>query len=171
MAQDLRRRLDSLFVMNMQPALHLSKKFDHIVNRIDYEAELMLMDSPKRFGIKSPSNKEINEARCEFIRILRLLENKLNARLLANETKEPGEDFDVLEKRVKEFQDSEEGDINDLEDSYVKLVLDITQMANAVESNIFGCQTILYVSCGSILGSLFHLTDVYLTNEQTDFIG
>ena len=180
MDQDLTQKLDSLFAMKMQPALHLSKKFDDIVNRIDYDAERILLNQSADSGSSNTSEtlastSKVNEVRCEFVRILKLLEQNLQTQLLANETKELGEDFEVLQKLVEEFQNtafSPEDDINDFEDSYVHLVIKITGLTNAEECNIFGNQTIVYLSYNhpSELGSLIHLTDVFLTNEQIDFL-
>lgn len=90
---------------------------------------------------------------------------------MANETNKIDTAFEALEKRVKEFQEtpfSHEDDINDFEDSYIQLVLEITEMADSEESKIFDNQTIFYLSSAdkSELGMLFHLTNVTLTNEH-----
>ena len=119
--------------------------------------------------------QEVNEARCEFVRILKLLEKDLQARLLTNGTRELGEDFASLSDRVEAFRKisaGHEGDINDLEDSYADLILEIREMVNAEERSIFGNQSIFYVSSRdqSKLGSLFHFKDVNLTNEQIEFV-
>ena len=180
MDQDLSQKLNSLFVMRMQPALHLSKWFDDVINKIDYDAELIMMgDGAVTYSpdsTESPAaTSKVNEARCEFIRILKLLEQNMQTQLLANETKEPGKVFAILQERVKEIRStpfSSKDDINDLEDSYVGLVLEIREMARAEESKIFGNQTIFYLNSRrpSELGSVFHLTGVFLTSEEIDFL-
>ena len=176
MDKDLKDRLDCLYAMKMQPALHLSKKFDEIISRIDYDAEDK-MERPFLFPFGNetvPSAAEINDARCEFVRILRALETKLHSQLLANEPKKVDQAFEDLEDRVEEFRSTEssnEEDMSDFEDSYVQLTLDMIEMTNAEECKIFDNQTVFYANSRLYeLGSLFHLTGVSLTKEQIDYV-
>lgn len=39
MDQDLTQKLDHLYAMKMQPALHIFKKFDYNTSKIDYDSE------------------------------------------------------------------------------------------------------------------------------------
>lgn len=177
MAEDLRRRLDRLYAMKMQPGLHLSQKFDEIINLIDLDAERILQDLSDHSESnpeKPQSAREVNEARCEFVRILKALEQNLQSRLLANEPKKVDKAFAALEERVKDLEStpfSVEDDINEFEDTYVQLVLEVTEMAIAKEKEILANQTVFYMksmASESALGILFHLTGVYLTKEQIE---
>ena len=178
MDKELKDRLDCLYAMKMQPALHLSKKFDEIISEIDYDAEQIMIWSQRfMFPVENetfPSAAEINDVRCEFVRILRALEKKLHSQLLANEPKKGDQAFAVLEDRVETFRNTElsnEEDIGDLEDSYGQLTLDMIEFTNAEECKIFDNQTVFYANARiKELGSLFHLTGVSLTEEQIDFV-
>ena len=176
MNDDLGRTLDRLCMMKLQPALYLSQKMDSVINNIDLDAERILLalgEDSANAESQLEAAAKVNEARCEFVRILKALEQGLQARLTTGGTKKLDKGFLDLQERVKEFQStpfSSEDDINDLEDSYVQLIVDINDMTNDAESKIFGNQTIFYLNSRrpSELGSLFHLADVYLTNEQID---
>ena len=175
MDDDLKRKLDHLHLIKKLPALFLAQRFDSIINSIDLDAEQIMSDFGKDSNQESKTG-EVNETRCEFVRILKLLEKDLQARLLTNGgTRELGEDFASLSDRVEAFRKltaGHEGDINDLEDSYADLILEIREMVNAEERSIFGNQSIFYVSSKdpSKLGSLFHFEDVCLTNEQIELV-
>ena len=168
----LKQKLDHVFSIKMQPALYLSKRFDSIVSSIDLDAEQIM----RKLGQHSEEASKVNNARCEFIRILKATEKNLQTRVLANEplTRQPGEAFEALEKRVKEFRETSisQGDdgINDLEDTYGQLVVEIAEMDNAEDADIFGNQTMFYWSSDGQreLGSLFHLSTVTLTLGQLD---
>ena len=72
MDKDLINKLDRLFLMKMQPALYLAQKFDEIIIAIDYDAELLMAEletTTKPFE-NAPTTLQVNEARCEMIRIL-----------------------------------------------------------------------------------------------------
>ena len=175
MDDDLRRKMDHLHLIKKLPALFLAQRFDSIINSIDYDAERIMSEIGNDSKQESVT-QEVNEARCEFVRILKLLEKDLQARLLTNGgTRELGEDFASLSDRVEAFRKisaGQEGDINDLEDSYADLILEIREMVNAEERNIFGNQSVFYVSSAdqSKLGSLFHFEDVNFTNEQIELM-
>ena len=101
----LEQRLDHLHSMiTLPPELFLSQKFDSIISSIDMDAELIMA------GLAKDSNEEekdtdqtatkINEARCEIVRILKLVETNLQTQLLThNKSQELGEAFEALEKR------------------------------------------------------------------------
>ena len=174
MDDDLRRKLDRLCSMKLQPALHLSQRFDSIISSIDFDAESILdalgNDAKKPGKQRQTLSKTNEDSRFEFIRILKLLETSLHARLLPNEV---GKDFTELEDRVKEFGKmsvGRDGGINQLEDAYIQLVLEITEMMKAEEIKIFGNQTIFYLSSDqrNRLGDLYHFTGVFLTDEQIE---
>ena len=174
MDDDLRRKLDRLYSMKMQPALHLSQTIDSLINSIDLDAERQLLIIENKQTSVRERQATVNGARCEFVRILKALEKNLHTRLLTNQKKELGKDFVALEERVNEFRNtsiSQEDDMYEFEDSFVQLVLDMDEMTNKVESSIFDNQTIVYLSSTddqSELGSLFHLTGVSLTTEQIE---
>ena len=176
MDDDLRRKMDHLYLIKKLPALFLAQRFDSIINSIDLDAERIMSEFDGKDPNQESKTQEVNEARCEFVRILKLLEKDLQTRLSTNGTKELGEDFASLSDRVEAFRKiseaGHEGDINDLEDSYADLILEIKEMVNAEERSIFDNQNIFYVSSRdpSKLGSLFHLEDVNLTNEQIEFV-
>ena len=174
MDDDLKQKMDHLHFIKKIPALFLAQRFDSIINSIDFDAERIMSE----FGQDSNQEHEtqmVNEDRCKFVRILKLLEKDLQARLSTNGTKELGEDFAFLSGRAEAFRKisaGHEGDINDLEDSYADLILEIREMVNDEERSIFDNQSFFYVSSRdqSKLGSLFHLKDVSLTNEQIEFV-
>ena len=175
MDQDLKRKMDHLHLIKKLPALFLAQSFDSIINSIDFDAERIMAEYGGKDSNQESETQMVNEARCEFVRILKLLEKDLHARLSANGTRDLGEDFASLNDRVEAFRKKSaghEGDINDLEDSYSDLILQIREMANAEEKSIFANQNIFYVSSKdpSKLGSLFQLEDVNLTNEQIEFV-
>ena len=174
---NLKQKLDSLYAMKMQPAFHVTQRMDEIINAIDYDAELLMaeLETKTEPAEDDPTSLQVNEARCELVRILKAVEQKLHAQLLADELTRVDRAFDALVERFKEFQSttfSPGDDINDLEDSYVQLLLEITEMSNTHESRIFGGQAIFYVSSidKNKLGSLFHLSDVFLAKEQIDVL-
>ena len=195
MDDDLQRRLDRLYSMKMQPSLYLSQRFDSIINAIDFDAERIILDlqegknskETKKDGTTttdedssdedetpSTSLEKVNKARCEFIRILRLLEKELT-KSLPKEIKEPGRHFLCLEEQVKEFRNmqvSQESDINDAEEAYAELVTLIIKDTNQKEKALFQYQTIFFWSSWNQqkLGSLLHFKDLTLTNEQIDFL-
>ena len=72
MDQDLGRMLDSLFAKKRQPALHLSQRFDQIINSIDLDAETFIQDVGKK-----AKTAKYHQVRCEFVRIIKALEQKL----------------------------------------------------------------------------------------------
>ena len=176
MEEDLGRMMDRLCLMKLQPALYLSQKFDSIINAIDLDAERILMElveNSTMIGSEPEAASKMNEARCEFVRILKLLEQSLQTRLAIGGKRELVGRFRDLQERVQKFQStpfSSGDDINELEDSYTQLVLELTEMTNTEQSNIMGNQTVFYLSSNEprILGSLFHLTGVYLTTEEID---
>ena len=135
----------------------------------------MNVDCGKDFKQEETTKKteEVNEARCEFLRTLKMLEKSLHAQLLANESKELDQAYVDLERRVVGFRNtvvSQEDDLNEAEDTYVQLALEIREMTNREESKLIDGQTIFYVSSGhkNQLGNLVHLTGVYLTQEEID---
>ena len=174
MDQDLRKRLDRLFLMKTQPRLHLSNQFDEIISKVDYDAERLMLElesDPTPYMEGEQSAEEVNRARCEFVRIFEVLRNNLYTRLLATQTVPLDETFKAVDKRVNEFLQmnlSQGRDINDLEDGYVQLVLEIREMSNEEESKIFNNQSIFYLSSDvkRRFGGLFHLTGVCLNTEQ-----
>lgn len=174
MNDDLKRKLDNLFGMKMQPSLHLSKRFDEIISKIDYDAERIMLDlenKSKASATECQETEKVNDARFEFVRILRVLERNLRTQLLTNQPKKLDHAFLTIEQRAKELREltvGQEVGIYDLEDAYLQLILDITEMENAEESKLFAKQTICYMSSTqqTELGSLYHLTDVFLTDEQ-----
>ena len=176
MDDDLKQKMDHLYLIKKLPALFLAQRFDSIINSIDLDTERIMAESGGKDSNQESESREVNEARCEFVRILKLLEKDLQARLSTNGTRELGEDFACLSDRVEAFRKiseaGHEGDINDLEDSYADLILEIREMVNAEERSIFGNQNIFYSSSRdqSKLGSMFHLEDVNLTNEQIEFV-
>ena len=177
MVRDLKNKFESLCLMKMQPQLHLSERMNEITNRIDYDAELLIaeLEANTEPTENAPTSLQINEARCELVRILKIVAENLHLRLLENASNELESAFVSLQERVDEFESTPftpEDEINDLEDSYVKLVLDITEMANSVENRIFGGQSIFYLSSTeeNKLGRLFHLTDIFLTADQKEYL-
>ena len=177
MNQDLQNKLDRLCLMKLQPALYLSHKFDDIISKIDYDAELLMneLGSREKPVKNEPTTLQVNEARCELIRILKIVAENLRAQLLENESKEIDQDFVALQEKIELFQGtpfSSGDDINDLEDSYVQLLLEVTKMSDFQESRIFGGQTIFYLSSNgeNKFGCLFHLADVYFTKEQIEYL-
>ena len=174
MDQDLRKKLDRLFLMKTQPSLHLSNQFDEIISKVDYDAERLMVElesDPTPYMEGEQSAEEVNGARCEFVRIFEVLRKNLHTRLWATQTVPLDETFKAVDKRVNEFLQmnlSQGHDINDLEDCYVQLVLEMREMSNEEESKIFNNQSIFYLSSDTErrFGGLFHLTGVCLNIEQ-----
>ena len=177
MNEDLERELDHLYSMKLQPELHLAKKFDSIISTIDFDAERIILDlGEASIGSRVFKMAEkVNQARCEYVRILRDLEKHLAPR---SATKTLGEAFQSLDRRVNEFREKEASQFDDifaLEDWFVQLVLEINEMTKAEESTLMTNETIFYNSSTdkSKLGNLFHfkgLTEGTLTEEQIDFL-
>ena len=172
MDKDLKLKMDLLHSMKTLP-FHLSQRFEDIIRSIDLEAEKIIL----RLGTSSREEiKKLDEARCEFVRILKAVESQLLTRLLSTEPSELGDDFVTLENRVDQFREmslSQETDINHIEDCYGQLSSEIREMIKAEESKIFDNQTIFYLSEFAeplSLGSLFHLSGVTLSNEQIQFL-
>ena len=164
MDQDLERRLDHLYGMLMQPSFHLAKTFDEIRSYVDYDAERIQINEDD-----SAVYSNIQDARLEFIRILNAIEERLRSRL-SNKPPGTNEAYESLEKRVNEFMETPcvPERLNDLEDEYVQLALELIEQTNAQEKEIFDNQTVLYRSSGdqSKLGNLVHVGDVCLTREE-----
>ena len=174
--KDLKLKMDLLHSMKMLPLHHLSQRFEDTIKSIDHDAEKLILkkrkyseDSKKIFGgilrLGTSSREEIkklDEARCEFVRILKAVESQLLTRLLSTEPSELGDDFVTLENRVDQFREmslSQETDINQIEDFYDQLSSEISKMTSAEESKIFDNQSIFYlnsvVDTSRSLGSLF----------------
>ena len=174
MDDDLKRKLDNLFRIKMQPSLALSERFDDIISQVDYDAEKILYDlqteqPPSASGLQE--SEKVNGSRVELVRILKVLERSIRSQLLPNQSKELDRAVEAIEKRTHVFLKttvSPEADINDLDDSYEQLIVEITEMANAEESKLFGNQSIFYLRSANKreFGSLYHLTDVFLTKDQ-----
>ena len=172
MDADLKQRIDGLYSIKMQPSLQISSRLDFIISSIDFDAERIMFDLGED-SKKAP--KAVNEARCEFVRIVKAVEQKLLSRIQANEPKKADKAFEALESRVNEFSSTtldqgEDDEMNHLEDLYGQLVLDIMEMTNAEQRKVFGDQAIFYMNSvnPSELGTLVHFNRVSLTNEQFD---
>ena len=173
--------LDRLLEARMTPALCISQKLGDVVNRIDSDAERLL----EKDAGNVESTEQVNAARCEFIRIVRVFEKRLLKRLETNETKKLEdssetlyhESFEALKERVEKFQSTsvdKENDINDLEDLYGQLVLELEEMTNNEESSVFDNQSMFYVSSTNTVresfGNLLHIKGVTLSEGQIDFL-
>ena len=100
MDADLKQRIDGLYSIKMQPSLQISSRLDFIISSIDFDAERIMFDLGED-SKKAP--KAVNEARCEFVRIVKAVEQKLLSRIQANEPKKADKAFEALESRVNEF--------------------------------------------------------------------
>ena len=183
--KDLKLKMDLLHSMKTLPLHHLSQRFEDTIRSIDHDAEKLILKQRKYLAFLKDTDdseasseviKKVDEARCEFVRILKAVESQLLTRLLSTEPSELGDDFVTLENRVDQFREmslSQETDINQIEDCYGQLSLEIREMVNAEESKIFDNQTIFYLSefaAPLSLGRLFHLRCVTLSNEQIQFL-
>ena len=165
---DLRKKLDHLQSIQVQTSLYLARRFDEIRSQIDFDAE-KAFQGIKHDGKDSESKHKIKDARLEFIRILNAEESKLRSKL-SGQALSPSEAYLNLEKKVVEFlkRSGEEEDINDLEDSYVELVMQILDLIHLEERKLFDNQTFFYMSSiqENQVGALFHLIDECLTDAE-----
>ena len=115
MNQDLRRRLDFLHGIPMQPSLHFARTFDELRSSVDYDAERILIQDDSAEATRTA------DARLEFICILNAIEERLRARL---SIKPPGinKAYEALERRVNDFMEKPctTESLNDLEDEYAQ---------------------------------------------------
>ena len=169
---DLRKKLEHLQSIQVQPSLYLARRFDEIRSQIDFDAE-KAFQGIKHDGKESESKDKIKDARLEFIRILNAEESKLR-RKLSGQALSPSEAYLNLEKKVVEFlkRSGEEEDINDLEDSYVELVMQILDLIHLKERKLFDSKTFFYMSSyrENQLGALIHFTDECLSDSELAFI-
>ena len=167
LANDLKKKLDHLFFVNEQPALHLSYRFDDIRNKIDIDAEqiLQVMAETESQAVRALETRT-NEVRANFIKILKEMESRLQANLAPTTS---AEEYKALEKKVEEFTSSESfDDIYELEDRYLELALAILEQTNKLEKQIFAGETIVYLSSKSSrnIGPLVRLAGHYLVTEE-----
>ena len=106
---DLRKRLDHLYSMQVQPSLYLARRFDELRNEVDLNAEkAMAFIKPSTSeddgdeDYKPMSRYQINDARLEFIRILGAVEQKIRNQL-STKSALASEAYSHMEKRVFEF--------------------------------------------------------------------
>ena len=99
------------------------------------------------------------------------MENSLQ---LLDKSTSPNGAYFQLEQRVKDFSEAldRQESINDFEDVYTQLLLDIANQIYLREKEIFDNQSIFYKSSSdpTKFGTLIHLTDECLSQSQINFL-
>ena len=168
--KDLEKKLTRLCLMQNEPALHVAEHFAELRSRVDYEAEVAIAS----IHLNQDDNDEtcqigiVNQTRVEFIRFLEELE-KRTAILQTKPQTTSSEVFSYLEQKIDAFRESSD-DLDDLEDSYIKLAQEIIDETDRVEQRILGDQTIIYwpSTDKDRLGSLVYFGDLFLNRSETD---
>ena len=164
--EDLEKKLNDLFSLHDQPALFVSEYFFDLRNKIDYDAERTLIELQPRGDSKSRNLVvAINLKRNEFISFLKQLEEKVMSELTAITVK-AHEVYISLKDRVSKFTGSGACDLNECEDIYAELAFDLMDERFKLERRLLGNQSIFYVSSEKSLGTLCHLSEVYLNKHE-----
>ena len=162
---DITAKINYLLFMIQKPALHIANFFYEIRNTIDYDAERLIYYY--RETNQYTHFVEISERRTAFIRILESLEKLIIANLdkTLNSFKDIG--FYSLRKKAANFL-AQSGEINDIEEVYVQLALDIYKATAKIEKRLIGEQTIVFIESKKMhtFGSLIHIQDAYLPENE-----
>ena len=141
--EDLERKLESLRWANDNPLFFVLEHFFELRNNIDIEAETLINDIRDAERID-----KINETRFEFLRILKENEDATLKQFKISklsESSSSSESLEALEKRFKFFKDSltREDDVDEIEDAYVELALDLMKERDNVEKRLLGEQKMI----------------------------
>ena len=164
---DLSAKLDRLALMVHRPALHLSEHFYAARNEVDYDAERLLQElGPKAAARKKAAR--ISGHREQFIRLLKLLEEALLGEL----AKRPpfGDYLSELGLRIEAFTAAHFAGLKAMEETYVRLALEIIDATNKFERRLLASQTVAYVPASDEdeIGHLVYLAEDYLNPVELD---
>ena len=169
---DLKAKLDHLSWMHNEPALFVSDLFDDLRSYVDFDAEKLLgkIQQATNDSENIPNESDVTATRLEFIRILVELEKRIN--ICPKPQTTSSEAYAYLEQRINAFKDLT-CSLDDLEDSYVQLALELVDETERVEKRLIGEETIIYWPSKDKdrrLGSLVYFGDLFLTYRDFDIM-
>lgn len=176
LAEDLELKFKDLCSMHDQPALYLSDYFYELRNRIDIDAEQLLLELETNDPSRKPQALEeeadrVNGLRNNFIGVLKRIEDDLLEKLkvpLSSTTS--GQVYADLGRRIDEFRRSlcnDEGMV-ELEEAYTLLEQEIFDQTSRLEAKLFWNQTICYLNRGKKLGQLVYVENGHLNKVELE---
>ena len=191
--EDLLKKFDRLCLIQAQPALFVTERFDEIRYEIDFDAERIIessrenqesdqkssdSDSSDDDNDDSIAQKEdlqdfINGLREGYIHVLKTREESI-LEYLSNSYATEQRGFSALKQKVDDFisRSSAGSKLDELEDEYIRLALDIVNETRLLERAAFHSQTIFYLksTMPNTFGKLVHLADEYFNSEEIEML-
>ena len=179
---DLKKRLDFLISMNEASHAYLNEHFKSIRNEIDLDVETIishLSESNKDEAKLEIEEKiaSINTTREKCIQLIDESERKLLDKLETMDSKATSARCAELSDRIETLfpadpDDSHRTKMNDFEDRYEELALEILAETNKLEKCLLDSQSFIYIDSVLLdsregeMGCLIHLVEDYLSREE-----
>ena len=175
LAEDLEKKFKDLCLMHDLPAIYLSEYFFEQRNRIDIDAEQLLLETDRNDSSKpkrkpSEGTVRVNGLRESFIRILKKMEDDLLEKLPASLPNTSAQVYASLGQRIDEFRKSlgNERSLREHEEAYILLADEIFYQTSQLEVQLFRNQTIAYVNLGVELGKLVYVQYGHLNKTELE---
>ena len=183
--EDLKKRLDLLVSMNERPHTHINDLFSALRNEIDCDAEKLISGDEKDSGSSDESTtsdrdekdvKSVNETRRTFMKVLDESERKLLDKLAKWDSSVGSAKLAGIGQKIETMfkassDDSVDGKLNDFENYYEQLVVEIVEETNRLEKCLLDGQSFIYIESEFLgsgeLGCFIHLQEDYLSKEET----